>query len=482
MDRSQCHSGAPRHTRPFGCAPWFSGRSNLRRISHAVAPLGLVLTLCLPGVSQPSTPASSPDGSQTAPLVLTLSDALKRAIAYSPEFQSAVTAAKIARQNIVQARAALLPSVDYLLQELLTEGNGKTPTGRYVTNDGVHVYRSWGVVRQTFSADTLTRAGLRHASAAEEVAKAQQEIALRGLRVAVTQAYYALVVAEREYATAQQSLDQAAQSLKISQELERGQEVAHSDVITFQIAHNQEQQAFEEATLAMENARLALAVMLFPDFNQDFSVIDDLDSVPPLPALEEASRMAQAKNPEIRSAMASLRETQYGVSEARAALLPTLSFDADYGIEANDFALYSQAAAFPEAGKLPNLGFFITGSLNVPVWNWGATISKVRQAEYQRQQAETQLSFTQRQMLKDLYADYNEARTATSELDNLRSSASLAAEAFRLNELRYRAGDATVLDVLNAQKTVTETRDSYANGLARYRVALAVLQTVTGSF
>jgi outer membrane protein len=58
----------------------------------------------------------------------------------------------------------------------------------------------------------------------------------------------------------------------------------------------------------------------------------------------------------------------------------------------------------------------------------------------------------------------------------------VAADSVRLNTLRYKSGDATVLDVLNAQNTLTQARDSYAAGLARYRVALANLQTLTGSF
>jgi len=436
-----------------------------------------------PDPQQKSTVAgTNANNSNNAPLTLTLQDALQRAEKYSPQFQAAVTATKMARANVTQARATLLPSADYTTQELLTQGNGIVPSGRYVTNDGVHVYRAWGVFRQTISADTFTLAGYRRATAAEDMARAQQEIAQRGLNVVVTQAYYALVVAERGYATAQQALDQAARSLKISQELEKGGEVAHSDVITFQIQYNRQKQAFQDAKLAMDNARLALAVMLFPDFNQNFNVVDDLDSSPPLPTLGEATKMAEAGNPEIRAAMASLRETRFGVSQAKAAFLPTLSFDVDYGIEANAFALRSVASAFPEAGRLPNLGFFVTASLNVPVWHWGANISKLHQARYQRHQAQVNLSYAQRQVLKNLYSYYNEARTAREELASLQSSASLAADSLRLNTLRYKSGDATVLDVLNAENTLTQARNSYAAGLARYRVALANLQTLTGSF
>ncbi len=453
--------------------------------------LAVVLFAATASAQSGSTVLAAPDTSSAAqqaasasaaPLTLTLQDALDRARRYSPQFQAAATAAKMAHENRIQARASLLPSADYTMQDLTTQGNGVLPSGRYVTNDGVHVYRAWGVFHQGLSLNTFTRAGYHAAQAAEAVARAQEEIARRGLNVAVTQAYYGLVVAERKYATAQQSLDQAKNSLHVSRELEQGGEVAHSDVITFQIQANQAQQAFQESKLAMDNARLSLAVMLFPDFNQNFNVVDDLDTTPSLPSLDEMGKLARQNNPEIRAAMAGLREANSSVSVAKAAFLPSVSLDVDYGIESNSFALRSTVSAFPEAGKLPNLGFFMTASLNLPVWHWGELRSKLHQAQDQRDLARVNLSYAQRQLFANLYADYNDAQTSQSEINSLRNSASLAADSLRLNMLRYKAGDATVLEVLNAQTTLTQAKDAYANGLARYRIAIAQLQTITGSF
>jgi outer membrane protein TolC len=227
---------------------------------------------------------------------------------------------------------------------------------------------------------------------------------------------------------------------------------------------------------------LNLAVLLFPDFEQNFNVVDDLDAAPSLPALGEVQKMAEANNPQIGAALAVLREARSDVSSARTAFLPSLSFDVDYGIEANALALRSRVSAFPEAGRLPNLGYFATVTLNLPVWDWGTLRSRLRQAGFRKQQARMELSFAQRQLLSNLFAAYNETCTARSEVDTLRSSADLAAESLRLNILRYKAGQATVLDVLNAQNTLTQTRGAYADGLVRYRMALANLQTLTGTF
>ncbi|HEV2021934.1 MAG TPA: TolC family protein, partial [Terriglobales bacterium] len=77
---------------------------------------------------------------------------------------------------------------------------------------------------------------------------------------------------------------------------------------------------------------------------------------------------------------------------------------------------------------------------------------------------------------------YGEAEAARSELETLRSSAELASESLHLTMLRYQSGEASVLEVVDAQNTLTQARNAYDDGEARYRVALASLQTLTGTY
>ncbi|HEV2176455.1 MAG TPA: TolC family protein [Terriglobia bacterium] len=439
-----------------------------------------------PQTSQLSPPVQlerpSGPGGASAPITITLQDALDRARQNDAQYLLALTDARSAHEDRIQARAALLPSVGFTTQELLTKGDGVLPSGRYVTNDGVHVYRAWGVFHQDLSPNFFMLTGYRRASAAEALAQAKSEIAQRGLTVTVTMDYYALAVAQRKYATAQQSLDQAKRFLEITQKLEHGGEAAHSDVIKAQLQFEQAGQAFQQAGLMMEDARLTLAVLLFPAFNENFSVVDDLDQAPPLVPFADAQSMAQTANPDLRAALAAMREANLDVSAARASFLPSVTIDTDYGIEANAFALASRPSVDPRAGRLPNLGHFVTASLVLPVWDWGALRSKLQQAELRRQQSRVELSQTQRQLLSNLYSLYNDAKVAQAAVDSLRRSTNLAAESLRLNTLRYQAGEATVLEVVDAQNVLTQARNAYDDGQARYRLALANLQTLTGRF
>jgi len=430
---------------------------------------------------QAPAPANAPPPAQSAPLTLTLLDALARAQTNAPQLLSAINDANLAREDLVQARAAQRPSASFRSEYLGTQGNGVLPSGRFVSNDGVHLYRDWGIVHQDFTA-ALTKTGPQRAAAAETLAQARAEIARRGVAVTVTRAYYTLLTGQRKYATAQQALDQAKRYLDITQDLERGGEVPRSDVVRADFQYSQQEQAFEEAKLAMDNARLDLAVLLFRDFDQNFTVVDDLNLAPALPAFTEIQTMAERENPDLRAANAALRAAALDVTIARQAFLPSLTADVAYGIEANAFALHSTVAAAPEKGPLPNLGYFATISLNVPVWDWGSRTSKVRQAQLKRDQAKVELTAAQRTLIRNLQGYYQEAQTARDQVDRLRHSMDQAAENLRLNGLRYQAGEATILELVDAQTLLIGARNAYDDGLVRYRLGLANLQTVTGTF
>jgi outer membrane protein TolC len=408
---------------------------------------------------------------QSEPLTISFSDALQRARQYGVDLQAANIATLLAREDRIQAKAALLPNVQYFNQFIYTQPNG-TPTGVFVSNDGPHVYNSQAQVHEDLS--LAHRAAYRQALAAEALAKAKADLVGRGLVSTLVQDYYSFVAVERHLANAQRSLADARAFLDITQKQERGGEAAHADVVKAQLQVQQRERDVSDAQLAIEKARLTLAVLLFPDFQQNFRVVDDLDNVATLPSLPEVQQLAAAYSPEVRAAQAGLRQENAGVSVARAAYLPSFSWDYFFGINANQVAIYNR-------DHLNNLGSVAQATLNIPVWTWGATESKVRQAQLRVQQAQLEVSLAQRELLANLNSSYAEAQTASSQLASLQSSATLAAESLRLTTLRYEAGEATALEVVDAQNTLAQARLAQDDGLARYRVALAMIQSLTGT-
>jgi len=442
----------------------------------------------LPSVGQETSPAPASaqqsdkpaNAAAAAPLRLTLQDALDRARKNSVQFQAALTNAGLVRQDRRQAFDALLPSVTYNNSAIYTQSAGPVATAAtgvpvvFIANNAVHEYISQGNVHEAIDAAAV--ANFRKVSAAAAVAKWQAEIASRGLVVTVTQGYYGVAAAQQKVEAAKRNAYEGDRFFKITQDLEEGGEVAHADVIKAELQMRERQRALQEAQLGFLNARLDFGVLIFPNFEDNFEVADDLHAAVPLPTLAEVQERAARDNPDLRAALAAVQEFNYGVFGARAGYLPSLTLDYFYGIDATRFATHTVF----NGQRFSNLGSSAVATLDIPVWNWGATQSRVKQAELRRDQAKRELSFAQRRLLAEIRSLYAEAETALNEQEGLNRSAQLAEESLKLVTLRYRNGESTVLEVVDAQNTFAQANGAYQDGAVRYRVALANLQTLTG--
>src|SRR5207245_11288202 len=107
------------------------------RRSSDLKPINVQATAGLPSEA---TAADSPNSG--APLTLTLQDALKRAKSNSPQFQAGLTELGLAKEDHIQARAALLPNVNYNNQFIYTEVGNPSFPDRFIANNGVHEYIS----------------------------------------------------------------------------------------------------------------------------------------------------------------------------------------------------------------------------------------------------------------------------------------------------------------------------------------------------
>ena len=408
-----------------------------------------------------------------APLRLTLRDAMERAQKYSQQTLTANIAALLAREDTVQAKAALLPSVNGLSQFIYTQPNG-TPSGVFVPNDGPRVYNNQATLHADLFAP-VKRADYHRTMAAEAAARARADLAARGLIATVMQDYYAMAVAERKLRNAGLSVRDARQFLDLTEKQEKGGEVAHADTVKAQLQLNDRQRDELEAQLTLDKARIGFAVLLFPDYQSNFTVVDDLDTLAALPVYSEIQSLAGRNSPDIRAAQATVLQQDYEIRSARAEMLPAISMDYFFGMSANQFALHN-----PDGQNL--LGSVVQAQLTVPLWTWGAARSKVKQAELKLEQARNDLSYTQRQLLSELDAFYREAGMARAQLASLHESVDLSQRSLDLTLLRYQAGEVSALEVVDAQNAARDARNALDDGLVRYRVAVANLQTLTGAF
>jgi outer membrane protein TolC len=449
----------------------------LSALKAQTSPSTTTSILATPTAGQNSAPTAPP----SAPIHVSLQDAIERARVISPALRQVVVNEKIAIETPTQNRAANLPTVSGNSQYLYTEGNG-TPSARYIANNGVHEYIAQVDVHQALSVANV--ATYRRSLMAAALAKDQTEIARRGLVVAVVQAYSAVIAAQQKYQTLQQALQTAQDFLRTTQELEHGGEVAHADVVKAQIQSDDSRVAEQDGQLALNSARVALALMVFPDVNQSYELVDDPSLILSLPSFQDAEAAARLHNPELDAAYRSVRMANEAMIAARAEYLPSMTLDYFYGIDANHFAMTtpSNRRLDPELDGRPiqNPGYSALASLTVPIWNWGSTRSKVKSAKAMKELAIEDREYARRKLIANLQQLYAEAQTARSEMEIRRTATSNADESQKLTLLQYKAGNATALEVVTSQDTLTLEQNALADAEARYATSLANLATLTG--
>jgi outer membrane protein TolC len=405
--------------------------------------------------------------------VVTLKEAIARAEANEPTFRAAMADSQVAGQDRWIARTGLLPNAVYHNQAIYTQAGSAQGTGspKFIAGNGVHEYMSQVVVNET--AGLAGVADVRRADAAAARAKAELEVARRGLVAAVTGLYYGAEAADAKLAIAERAHGDAASFTSLTQKREEAREAAHADVVKAQLAEQQRERELRDAQLGAEKAHLELGVLLFPDPRSAYSLAspEPAGELPPKAAVEaEAAR----SNPELKSALAGLAVSNAEVLGARASYLPELGLNWTYGIDAPQFAVNG-----PD--KVTNLGYSASATLDLPVWDWLATHSRVKQSEIKRDAAKVALTAAQRRVLAQLDEAYSEAAAARDELASLDRSVETAAESLRLTKMRYSEGEGTVFEVVDAENSYVDAENAQQDGRVRWELARTELEMLGGS-
>jgi outer membrane protein TolC len=420
-------------------------------------------------------------GGSAQPAVITLEEAIRRAEANEPAYATAAAESKSSALDRSIARNGLLPSAVYHNQAFYTQPNGllnqagqgasAQPAPRFIANNAVREYASQASINETLG--LAGWAGVRRADAASAMAAAELEVSRRGLVAAVTGLFYGSLAADHKLEVAERAHQESADFMKLTSEREQAREAAHADMVKAQLGEQQRQRDLEDAKLAAEKARLELGVLLFPDPRTQYT-LQAPESAVRLPSREDVEQAAAKNNPELKSALAALRVSDADVTAARAAYLPDLGLNVTYGIDAPQVAVNG-----PDG--IRNLGYSAAVTLDIPVWDWLSTQHRVKQSEIRRDTAKVVLSATQRQLIARLDETYSEAQAARDQLDSLDTSVSTAAESLKLTKLRYDGGEATVLEVVDAQNAYVLAENAREDGRVRFEAARADLQTLTGT-
>ena len=432
-------------------------------------PLAVLFALVCAAATRAQVPSPSP-----APL--SLDEALRLANTQASAFQTAILNERIAAEDVRQAQAAFLPKVSTPLSYIYTSPAIGLPPGEprgpsFVAADGIGVYDAFVNVSGDFDIAGRLRATLAKNRALLAAAHAGTEVARRALAQAVVEAYYGLALANAQVRAAETNLAAAEAFEHITSLLLGGGEVASVDLTRAQLQTLARRGELEKARASEAVAAGSLRVFVGYDFARPISTTDLALALPIASEYQQFRAEDVSRRPEFTQLDQQLRAARQEIRIARADRLPSLSYSMNGGFDTNSIKA-------PRLKEHTGVGASI--SFSIPIFDWGASLSRERQARLRVEVAENERTIAVRGFTQQFYAAQAQVTNAAARINLAREGVTKGQDNLSASIARYRAGEAQIVEVTDAQTTLVEQRNALYQAIFDYQTALARLHQATG--
>ncbi|QMW23334.1 TolC family protein [Sandaracinobacteroides saxicola] len=398
----------------------------------------------LTGVSGPERCPTEVGAAPLTPVAL-----VDLALCRNPNLRAAWAANRTAAAQAGQARASLLPTLSAALTPGASYsesfGSGTLPGSS--TNATATASLSLNWLLFDFGG---RRARIDAADAARGVALAGFADSAQGVVAQVVQGYNSVIAAEAADVAARESLRFASVSLEAARAREAAGVGLRSDTLQAQTAFSQAQQVQRQAEgqVAIARGQLAVSVALPPDA--------PLLLAPP-PALETGRLMneradalireAERARPDLRRASANLAVAEANLRAARADRAPTVSLGVAPQVSLNDAQRNSAAGS-------------VGVTLSIPLFTGWSRTYAVAAATSEVDRNAAQFEASRQAAGLDVWTALQTLRTQAATLDAARAAFDSAAAAAGLAQGRFRAGVASITELLNAQSSLANAQQA----------------------
>lgn len=390
-----------------------------------------------------SLAATSSTWAQATSQVLNLSELEEMMFSQSKALRGAADAVQAARAAVETARTFPNPEIEVM--------NGtRTPrqsnTGNFSGSlKTISLTQELDMPWHRFPRVDGAQAGFSAAQANEQSFRSDMRAQLR-LR------YYDLVRRQAEgRATSEDAQTTEAMRNRIAVRVQTGEDAKFELVKADAEMLNAKKMA-ESAALRVRQSRGALRALVGPQLPETFDVQDVAHTFTPPPALDEVRTEVLRNNPELLRTRAERQQFDRKLSEEKALRFPKIALRADQDQDP-DYRSKRVGVA-----------------LSLPLWDWRG--GPVGEAAAKLSQSDNELAFQEFSLIQSLEAAYQQYNIANAQAVALEGGiVRQAADAVRISETGYKAGEKSFLEVLDAQRVYRAARNELIS--AQFELASA---------
>ncbi|MGA2882384.1 MAG: TolC family protein [Bryobacteraceae bacterium] len=408
----------------------------------------------------------------SAPLRLTLRDAVEMALKQNPQVQIANLNTAVTQENQIVARSALLPQANLAVSEAVQRENLEAFLGMKVagfpghsgpfwlfqggSNGSVPIFdlAAWHRWRQSKENTTGARA--------DELTVREQNVQL------VVSQYLGSLRASADVSAAQSRVELAKALFDQASDLQKNGVGTAIDTLRANVQYQNEQQRLIEARTALATSLFGLSHLLNVEPHQPIELTDSSEFFhTPSFSADETMERAFVERPEMKALASQIRATELEKKTAQDARIPRLALNGQWSEEG-----LSPATAIPV--------YNVAASLDVPLFTGGRIRAQVAIEDLQLKKLDQQQTDLRNQIAQEVKTATAQLDAAKSEVDVANLGVDLAQQEVTQARDRFQAGVANNIEVITAQDELARANDNQIVALYRYNQARADLAHATG--
>lgn len=390
-----------------------------------------------------------------------LGDIYRQAKQNDPIFASAQQAYKAGLEKLPQGRAALLPTIALNANTRQNDIDSSLGGSKSYNSQGFGLSLTQPLFRMQ-NLETYEQGKLQALLAEQQFKLAEQQLVLRA-----AQAYFDVLQAEDELSAAQAEKQAYAEQLA---QAKRSFEVGTATIVdahNAQAAHDVAYARELKAQNDLEVKRRALEKLLAAPAPKLARLGEQAKVARPEPDDMEAwVKQAEANGLSVAPAQTALEIARREADKQRDGHYPTLDLAASYSDSRN--GTVGTVAGVDVKSTVVGL------ELNLPIYQGGATSSKVREALANQDKARHDLDNARRQAALDARQAYLGVISGKAQIGALEQALVSSQAQLDSSKLGLEVGVRTRVDVLNAQQQLYANKRQLA--AARYQTLIAGLQ------
>lgn len=438
---------------------------------RAVA-LGFLLTWAAATYSQTNDPGRTAQMDAVRPLLL--AEAIDLALKQASAFRGSQIAEQIAAEDIKQAKTAFYPRLDAKPNYIFTSpslGSTRPRPPSFLGANAINEIQGLVVASGEIDTSGRLKATLARNQALLASAHAGTEIARRDLIQGVGDSYFTLALSTAKRRGAESNLKAASDFETATKlQLDAG-EVAPVDLVRARLQTAARRDELEQARADESVNADSLKLLTGYLFTDAIIAVDLLSEIPNDGDIERFSEAAIATRPEFQQFEADAKAASEEIRIARSDRRPQLTYSVGSGVITDSLA----------ASHLrDSVGVQATVGVTIPIFDWGQAKSRETQAKLRLQQAENTKVIAERQFAQAFFSARTQAISARTRIKQIGAAITDAEANVSASTARYRAGEATIIEVTDAQNILIAQKAALYQALFDYQTARSRLMRATG--